>query len=173
MKSQMTLRQLFGVALVFGALWIAVEQPVHDDKIIKALALTSLLWIVIEGVVASFRPWSMRTTIGVAITAAVLSVTTLVIGAGAAALIPLAVTVHQSSLVAWALYPSRGEPRGALRERLKKPALRRHEPPPKIDDDPFRSPPQPPPIAVRQASTTPATVPIERDEKAPTPKLLD
>ncbi|HEY4177426.1 MAG TPA: hypothetical protein VGM90_11355 [Kofleriaceae bacterium] len=42
----------------------------------------------------------------------------------------------------------------------------------KLDDDPFRSPPQAPPIAVRRPSTAPADVPVEHDENAAKPTLL-
>ncbi|HEY4177425.1 MAG TPA: hypothetical protein VGM90_11350 [Kofleriaceae bacterium] len=48
----------------------------------------------------------------------------------------------------------------------------RRETAPRIGDDPFRSPPQAPPIVVQRATTEPAAVPVEHDANAAKPKLL-
>ncbi|MFN0253818.1 MAG: hypothetical protein ACKV2T_43530 [Kofleriaceae bacterium] len=45
-------------------------------------------------------------------------------------------------------------------------------PAPTFEKDPFRAPPQPPPIQVKRPPTAPATAPVVRDENAEGPKLL-
>lgn len=45
-------------------------------------------------------------------------------------------------------------------------------PPPSFEKDPFRAPPQPPPIQVERPPTTPLAPPVVRDENADAPKLL-
>lgn len=60
-----------------------------------------------------------------------------------------------------------------LRPRKKRPLqLRERDPAPRIFDDPFRAPPQAPPIAVRRPPTAPLATPIAHDETAPKPKVL-
>lgn len=54
-------------------------------------------------------------------------------------------------------------------ERPSEPML---PPPPNVETDPFRAPPQPPPILVKRPPTTPVTAPVVRDESAEGPKLL-
>jgi hypothetical protein len=45
-------------------------------------------------------------------------------------------------------------------------------PAPTFEKDPFRAPPQPPPIQVKRPPTAPAAAPVVRDETAEGPKLL-
>jgi hypothetical protein len=45
-------------------------------------------------------------------------------------------------------------------------------PPPNVETDPFRAPPQPPPIAVNRPPTAPTAAPVVRDDNADAPKLL-
>lgn|GEM_PF-4348355 len=54
-------------------------------------------------------------------------------------------------------------------ERPSEPML---PPPPNVETDPFRAPPQPPPILVKRPPTTPVAAPVVRDETADSPKLL-
>ncbi len=54
-------------------------------------------------------------------------------------------------------------------ERSSRPLL---PPAPSFEKDPFRAPPQPPPIIVKRPPTAPSTAPVVRDEHAEAPKLL-
>lgn len=54
-------------------------------------------------------------------------------------------------------------------ERRSEPLM---PPPPSFEKDPFRAPPQPPPIVVSRAPVAPAAAPIVHDASADTPKLL-
>jgi hypothetical protein len=63
------------------------------------------------------------------------------------------------------------DPLADVEEPPARPSARR-ETAPKIGDDPFRSPPQAPPIVVQRAQPAPADVPVEHDANAAKPKLL-
>lgn len=164
-------REMAGVALVFGALYIAAENSHHrDQRVIEVLACVCIGWMSL----AALKPWTMRTALVIAGASLFLSVSLLIIGYGSIALIPLAVTIHHGAIVGWEIYQSPEEPRVVLRESMRKkaPPPPRREAPPKLDDDPFRSPPQAPPIVVRRAQTAPTSVPVDHDERAAKPKLL-
>jgi hypothetical protein len=74
----------------------------------------------------------------------------------------LALRAHDDSLDA---SPPEKQPPATPRDPLPPP------PPRGVETDPFRAPPQPPPIAV-QPPAPPAPVPIQLDENAEAPKLL-
>lgn len=89
---------------------------------------------------------------------------------------PAVIALHHLSVGIVPLLRRDEEPEEAPVETAEEPPARpsvpRREAPPKIDDDPFRAPPQAPPIVVQRARTAPADVPVEHDENAAKPKLL-
>lgn len=55
---------------------------------------------------------------------------------------------------------------------LPRPSEQLRPPPPNVETDPFRAPPQPPPIVVRRPETARPSAPVVHDEDAEAPKLL-
>jgi hypothetical protein len=55
---------------------------------------------------------------------------------------------------------------------LEPPSVQPLPPAPSFEKDPFRAPPQPPPIVVKRPPTAPASAPVVHDENAEGPKLL-
>jgi len=83
--------------------------------------------------------------------------------------IVIALPFFQPATTAEAAAAMNDEPAPPFAPKPREPLL---PPPPNFETDPFRAPPQPPPVLVKRPPTAPAIAPVVRDDKADGPKLL-